>query len=146
MNPIIAGKNGPVKTAPPWRKRVLLVLLVISATAGVALNMPVIRQSATEVSSLFNEEKDSGTGRFSKFQTLFKKASFARLGETVTCQGMLVGENGVALAFIDGQTVESGATVSGVQVFEITATKVLVGCNGETRLLSPGESFTPGKR
>jgi hypothetical protein len=128
MNPIIAGKNGPVKTGSPLRKRVLFVLLVVSATAGVALNMPVIRQSATGVSSLF------------------EKAAFVLPGKTVTCQGMLVGKNGVALAFIDGQTVESGAVVSGVQVFEITATRVLVGCNGETRLLSPGESFTPGKR
>ena len=146
MNPTFAEEKAVTETTPVWLKRTLLFLLFGSAIAGFA-------SIALKSDGLFpaspGQQFKSGIVNSTGFLNFSEKPGSGRRNSsdnTIFCQGTLIGENGKAMAVINGQTVSVGITIDGVKIMKITRSHVLVEFNGKTRRLAPGESFTPGKK
>ncbi|MDD3276254.1 MAG: hypothetical protein PHP93_04295, partial [Kiritimatiellales bacterium] len=122
-----------------------LSLLFASAGAGIIFGGLFARKATAEWSGrLLNQP--AVTNRLSEVQTFFEKPSVSRPVEEIVCQGVILTANRGARVVINGETVKIREVVGGAKILEITASNVLVECNGETHRLAPGESFSPGKK
>ncbi|NOU36742.1 MAG: hypothetical protein HOO88_08230 [Kiritimatiellaceae bacterium] len=144
VNSIPEKEKAPLKSTPAWLKRSLLVLLFASAAGGFFFCARLVRTSTTGIPAVLSK-KPIQKSKFSGLQSFFEKAVPAKPEETILCQGVILSANRGSRAVINGQVVKIGSVVNGARVLEITASNVLVRCNGETRRLAPGERFTPKK-
>jgi|GEM_PF-2889965 len=149
MSPEFPAEKTPTRPTPPWLKWTLLALLFTLSIAGFASSSLRLKKPANPFSAALNRRFKPGEGSFYSFSNFAGKTESGRRtypNDAIICQGTIIWEDGKARAMINGQTITEGVTVNGIRILKITASNVLVGCRGETRRLSPGESFTPGKK
>lgn len=145
MNLISEQKNVPINTTPVWLKRLLLFLLLASSAAGFILNSSMLQQST---SSLFKTlvKKPAIENKLDGLQAFFEAATPSTTTATtniILCQGTIISKEKGALAIINGKPAKTGAVINSSRILEISASNVLVECNGKTRRLAPGEYFIP---
>ena len=135
VNLLSEEKKAAATSTPAWLKWPLLAIFFISALIGFISSFPNIRHPTAGFPMAIKQAKPN------TMQTFFGKAVPVRPPETVLCQGTIISADRGALAIIDGQSAKVGSVVSGVRIIEITASNVLVECNGKTRRLAPGEKI-----
>lgn len=137
---------------PIWLRKSLVTLLIISACGGFVSTGWTLHHSIQagseepiQISSPGSAEKPDRLEEWiSRMeQSIPNGKSVSRNG--VTCQGMIAGDQGGALAVVNGQTVAAGSRINGVNIVEITADHIVVESGGQTRILEPGDSFVPKK-
>jgi hypothetical protein len=144
MNPVSEGEKIPAAGTPVWLKRTLLGLLFASAVAGIIFGGRLARKSAAGLSGRLRNDP-AVTNRLNELQTFFEKSGPEEPAEEIVCQGVILTVNRGARVVINGEAVKTGEIIGGAKVLEITASNVLVECNGQTHRLAPGESFSPEK-
>jgi hypothetical protein len=145
MNPVFEEEKVPVTGTPVWLKRTLLTLLFISAVAGFIFSALVVRQTAAGFSANIIGNPAVET-RINDLHAFFEKSVPEPSSGGLLCQGIIrTATRGNRVVF-NGEAFEAGATVNGIKILEITASNVLVECNGTITPLVPGESYTPENR
>ena len=149
MHADLVEKTVTAKPTPVWFKWTLLALLFAFSAAGFASSTFLTKKSARLFSGTLGNQLKSGImdfGGSSGFRGKPDSSRWNHFDNTITCQGTIICENGKALAMINGRTTAVGGTINGARILEITASNVVVECNGKIRRLAPGKSFTPGKK
>lgn len=131
---------------PLWLKRTLLVLLFGSAAAGFIFTVFTIHHSLNGHSKVIDRQVPALEIKRDDMPAIFQKSALVQSTEIILCQGVVSSANGQAKAIINGETVETGAVVSGATILEITAGDVLIECNGITSRIAPGESYNPRRK
>lgn len=144
MNLISEEKNAPINTTPVWLKWLLLFLLFVSSATGFIFCSSMLQRST---SGLFKTlgKKPAIEASLNNLQAFFEAATPSSTTNIILCQGTIITKDKGAIAIINGKPTKTGAVINGIRILEITASNVLVECNGKTRILKLGESFTPKK-
>ena len=151
MNSVVGRGIESVRKTPPWLKWLLIVLLFISTVAGIFFSTIIVRPSAINIPSFFNKTPSflkpsarlNQTGDFGDPVVFRGKSGLTEI--EIVCHGMGVGKDGLSRAVIDGKIVAPGTVIRGMKIVEISASNILVSCNGGNFRLEPGERVTPEK-
>lgn len=139
----------PAKLTPAWLKRTLIVLLFVFSAAGFASSTFLFKKAVSLLPKLSGQPFKIDTTEHKNFSLLAEKKDASRWDfpkDAITCQGTIVHESGKALALINGKVIPVDGVVNGFRILEITASNVLIECDGETHRIVPGKSFTPEKK
>lgn len=143
MNPAYEDGSQTAKSTLARIKWPLIILLVAAVIAGSVFGVLKVRRSAGGGSSGSPDQETALGTQLNKMNAFFKKTAPDQPAGTILCQGVILSATRGARAIINGETAGTGVVVNGARILEITASNVLVECNGQTRRLAPGESFIP---
>ncbi len=140
------------RTTPRWLRNGLLILLIGSAAAGLIFSVFAFHQGAAALSSALKQPFTASAPhpltrariRTDEWNRLFDQIELDPQQETsghIVCQGMLVGENGRAVAAVNNQVAMPGSIINGAQIRSISTSNIVVEYNGQLFRLGAGDTL-----
>lgn len=142
----------PARTTPRGLRNALLILLIGSAATGLIFSVFSFYSGASAITTLIMHPSAKSL-RSDYSRTRIRTDEWNRLFNQVevnpndnssgriVCQGMLIGENGGAVAAVNNQVAMPGSIINGALIRSISMSNIVVEYNGQTHRLGAGETL-----